>query len=62
MLSGLGRFHGTRHLALEPLLPALAGLRLAPGGDGMLLLAAVNVVLFVWLMASLKSELARVSE
>jgi hypothetical protein len=48
MLSGLGRFYGPRYAALEPLVRWVAGLRMAPGFDLTLLLAAVQIALFAW--------------
>jgi hypothetical protein len=56
-VSGIGRFHGLRHAALEPLLPAVASFRLALGFDVTLLLAFANVVVFCWMLASLGREI-----
>lgn len=52
-LSGLGRFYGSRYMAIEPLIAIAAGLRTAMGFDLTLLLAAVNTAIFalflVWI-------------
>jgi hypothetical protein len=58
-LSGLGRFYGPRHLLIEPLTRAWPLLRLAPGFDFTLLLAALNLALFAVLLRSLPGELRR---
>ncbi|HVR71096.1 MAG TPA: hypothetical protein VMT87_09665, partial [Vicinamibacteria bacterium] len=58
-LSGLGRFYGPRHLVLEPLATAWPALRVLPGFDVTLLLAALNAFLFVWLLRCLPEELRR---
>ena len=51
-VSGIGRFHGLRYAALEPLLPAVASLRMALGFDLTLLLAVANVAVFAWMLAA----------
>jgi hypothetical protein len=61
-LSGLGRFHGTRYLAFEPWLPAVAALRLAPGFDLTLLLALANTALFALLLFVLPRELRALAD
>lgn len=61
MLSGLGRLHGLRYLALEPLLPLVASLRMGMGFDATLLLAAVNTALFAALLLALPTELEALS-
>jgi hypothetical protein len=58
-LSGLGRFYGNRHLAVEPLAAAWRSLRLLPGFDLTLALAAVNVAVFALLLRHLPAELRR---
>jgi len=60
-LSGIGRLYGQRYLALEPFSRALLGLRMALGLDLTLVLAAVNLAVFVALLVSLKKEMARLS-
>ena len=45
-LSGIGRFYGSRYLAMESIAASAAGLRTALGFDLTLLLALVNTVLF----------------
>jgi hypothetical protein len=57
MLSGLGRFHGSRYIGWEPIGAALQGLRMAASFDATLLLAAANLVLWAWMMARLGPEL-----
>lgn len=57
-LSGLGRFYGNRHLAIEPLARDVLSWRLAMGFDFTLLLAAVNLIAFAVLLGSLREELA----
>jgi hypothetical protein len=61
MLSGLGRFHGLRYLAVEPLLPLVASLRMGLGFDATLLLAAANTALFAVLLLVLPAELEALS-
>jgi hypothetical protein len=58
MLSGLGRFHGNRYLAFEGVARGLEGIRMAPGFDLTLVLAAANVALWGWMLARLGAELA----
>jgi hypothetical protein len=53
-LSSLGRFYGLRYLAIEPLAGWLSGVRMGPGFDLTLPLAALNTILFVWLITFLK--------
>jgi hypothetical protein len=55
-MSGLGRFYGVRHAALEPLVRWISGLRHAPGFDLTLVLALANLALFSWLLSSLARE------
>ena len=57
LLSGLGRFYGTRYMILEPVASALSELRMAPGFDLTLFLAIVNTVVMIWLLATLPREL-----
>jgi hypothetical protein len=57
-LSGLGRFYGSRHMALAPLVTRVEGLRLGLGFDITLLLALVNALALVLLVLALPSELA----
>jgi hypothetical protein len=59
LLSGLGRFHGLRYAAIEPLGQTIVGWRMALGFDATLLLAAVNVLLFAWLVVKLGHEMDR---
>ncbi len=55
-MSGLGRFYGLRHAAIEPLSRLAAGLRHAPGFDLTLLLVALNLALFAWLLRRLREQ------
>ena len=57
LLSGLGRFYGTRYMAVEPLALWLSELRMAAGLDLTLVLAIVNTVVMVVLFAVLPREL-----
>jgi len=57
-LSALGRFYGLRYMALEPLAATVASLRMSLGFDLTLLLGVLNTGFFVWLLASLRSEVA----
>jgi hypothetical protein len=57
-LSALGRFYGLRYMALEPLAASIASLRMSLGFDLTLLLGVLNTGLFVWLLASFRSEVA----
>jgi hypothetical protein len=59
LLSGLGRFYGTRHLAVEPLAAVWPALRLLPGFDLTLALAVLNGALFALLLSWLPAELRR---
>jgi hypothetical protein len=59
LLSGLGRFYGARHLAVEPLAGVWPALRLLPGFDLTLSLAVLNVALFAALLRWLPEELRR---
>jgi hypothetical protein len=61
-LSGLGRFYGTRYMALQPILDAVAALRLGLGLDITLLLVLVNLGAFLALLRWLPSELAAAAE
>lgn len=58
-LSGLGRFYGPRHMLIEPLTRTWTVLRVLPGFDLTLLLAALNLVLFAALLRHLPEELRR---
>jgi hypothetical protein len=49
-VSGIGRFHGLRSAAIEPLLPAVASLRMALGFDITLLLSLANAAVVVWML------------
>jgi hypothetical protein len=60
-LSGLGRFYGLRYMELEPLAASIAALRMGLGFDLTLLLGLVNTALFVFFLASLRSEVAAAS-
>ena len=55
--SGLGRFYGTRYMLVEPLAQGLSELRMPAGFDLTLLLAVVNTVVMVVLLAILPREL-----
>jgi hypothetical protein len=57
-LSGLGRFYGLRYMALEPLAASIGSLRMSLGFDLTLLLAVLNTGLFLWLLTSLRAEVA----
>jgi len=57
-LSALGRFYGLRYMALEPLAATVASLRMSLGFDLTLLLGVLNTGLFVFVLASLRSEVA----
>jgi len=57
-LSALGRFYGLRYMALEPIAASVSSLRMSLGLDLTLLLGVLNTGLFVWLLASLRSEVA----
>jgi hypothetical protein len=57
LLSGLGRFYGTRYMVVEPLVHWLSGLRMAAGFDLTLVLAVVNTVVMIVLLAVLPREL-----
>ncbi|MET0554235.1 MAG: hypothetical protein ABW221_14430, partial [Vicinamibacteria bacterium] len=50
-LSGIGRFYGSRYAVLEPLARAAASFRMALGFDVTLLLALLQIALFVWALA-----------
>ena len=56
-LSGLGRFYGPRHMALEPLSEWIAGFRMGLGFDLTLILAIANTVAFVLLIGLLLRKL-----
>jgi cyanate permease len=58
LLSGIGRFHGSRYMAVEPLAQWIGGWRMALGFDATLLLAALNALIFVCLLMRLEGELA----
>jgi hypothetical protein len=60
-LSGLGRFYGLRHVALEPWLARVEALRTLPGFDLTLLLALVNLGVLAWWLAILPGEMRRLS-
>jgi hypothetical protein len=57
-LSGIGRFYGLRYMAFEPLAAWVSSLRMGLGFDLTLLLGVLNTALFVWLLASLRGEVA----
>jgi len=57
-LSGLGRFYGLRYMALEPLVASVSSLRMGLGFDLTLALGVLNTGLFLWLLFSLRSEVA----
>jgi hypothetical protein len=57
-LSGLGRFYGLRYMELEPLSAAISSLRMGLGFDLTLLLGLLNTALFLFFLASLRSEVA----
>jgi hypothetical protein len=61
-MSGLGRFYGTRYVALEPLIQAAAGFRMAPGIDVTLLLTVVNLAAFAWMLTWLGREMRALAE
>jgi hypothetical protein len=52
-LSGIGRFYGPRYMALEPLVLLISEIRMGLGFDVTLILAAVNILAFVLLLATL---------
>ena len=56
-LSGIGRFYGVRHLAVDSLSRWAGQVRMAPGFDLTLLLAVVNLAAFVWLLVVLPREM-----
>jgi hypothetical protein len=62
LMSGLGRFYGTRHLLVEPLTRVWPALRMWPGFDLTLLLAVANLGLLVAMLASLREELRRTEQ
>ena len=57
-LSGLGRFYGLRYMALEPAISWSNDLRMSLGFDLTLVLALVNISVFVWLLLSAKQEVS----
>ena len=57
LLSGLGRFYGPRHMLLEPLARVWPALRVGPGFDVTLVLAALNVTILVTILWRLPMEL-----
>jgi hypothetical protein len=59
MLSGLGRFHGSRYLILEPWTHVVSDLRMALGFDLTLFIALANTILYAWLIVSLPRELSQ---
>lgn len=61
-LSGLGRFYGPRYMALQPLVEAVAGLRLGLGFDLTLLLALINLAAFAALLRGLPAAFAASAE
>jgi hypothetical protein len=61
-LHGIGRFYGPEWRALLPLANAADALRMSLGFDLTLVLAAVNTMLFVWLLARLRNELEALSD
>jgi hypothetical protein len=60
-LSGLGRFYGLRYVALEPWVARLEALRMLPGFDLTLLLAAINLAVLTAWMAWLPREFGRLA-
>jgi hypothetical protein len=56
-MSGLGRFYGPRYAALEPLIRAGAAFRMGLGFDVTLLLTAVNLAAFGWMLVRLDDDL-----
>jgi len=61
-LSGLGRFYTLRYLELEGLVHVVERLRLLPGFDLTLALAALNIGCFLLLLTHLDAELAAVRQ
>jgi hypothetical protein len=61
-LSGLGRYTGLRHAAIEPVIGWAAAFRTSLLFDVTLLLAIVNVATFAWLLRTLPAELAAARE
>jgi hypothetical protein len=57
-LSGLGRYAGLRHVALEPVRVWAEGSRTSVLFDVTLLLAVANVAAFFWLLRALPGEMA----
>jgi hypothetical protein len=60
-LSGLGRFYGTRYVAIDSFARASASVRLGLGFDLTLVLAAVNIAAFGWLLVVLRREMLAAS-
>jgi hypothetical protein len=60
-LSGLGRFYGTRYVAIDGLARAAASVRLGFGFDLTLALAAINIAAFTWLLVVLRREMLAAS-
>jgi len=58
-LSGLGRFYSLRYLALESMISWANDLRMSLGFDLTLILAAVNLVVFVWFLVYARQEAER---
>jgi hypothetical protein len=57
MMSGIGRFHGLRFVAIEPLARWANAARTALGFDATLLLAAINLAIFVAYWRGLADDL-----
>ena len=57
LMSGLGRLHGTRYLAIEPLAARVAGWRMAAGFDLTLLLSVADVVLLLVVLIRMRTLL-----
>jgi hypothetical protein len=58
LMSGLGRFHGTRYMAIEALAERIAGWRMAAGFDLTLLLVGLDVALLALLLGALPRLMA----
>ncbi len=60
-LSGLGRFHGPRHLWLEPAAEAVGRWRMGLGFDLTLLLALLHLAVFAWALRGVRADGAAVA-
>jgi hypothetical protein len=56
-LSAIGRFYGSRYMAVEVWSGWISGLRMAPGFDVTLVLAAINIIVYVAFLLRLRDEL-----